>query len=136
MTKRTKPSTHRLLPLVALLVVSCGDSANVIGPGNQLEVTNATDSFQWQVTALVNVTQVLDYSWVNTGATADVNQSSALGGGTATLEVRDAGGAIVYTGSLAQDGTFTTSAGSPGTWTVTVSLRQAQGTLNFRLQKP
>ena len=134
--KRMKPPTRHLLPLVALLLVSCGDSANMIGPGNQLEVTNATDSFQWQVTALENVTQVLNYSWVNTGATADVNQSSALGGGTATVEVKDAGGAIVYTRSLAENGTFTTSAGSPGTWAVTVSLRQAQGTVNFRLQKP
>ena len=135
----TKPHglwARRLLPMLALVVAACSGDANVIGPDNQLEVTNATDSFQWQVSALSDVTQVLAYSWVNTGPSAAVNQSSSLGSGAATLEITDATGVLVYGRSLSDNGTYTTMSGVAGTWTITVSLDQAQGTLNFRVQKP
>ncbi|HWP39171.1 MAG TPA: hypothetical protein VNL18_16605 [Gemmatimonadales bacterium] len=39
---------------VMLAGIGC-DSANVIGPENQLEVTNAADNFQWQGTLNVRV---------------------------------------------------------------------------------
>ena len=136
MKKRIRSLTQRILPVMALFAVACSSSTNVIGPDNQLEVANATDSFQWQVSALDKVAQVLEYSWVNTGTTANVNQSSSLSGGTATVQVKDGSGAIVYTRSLAENGTRATSAGIAGTWTITVTLDNAQGTLNFRLQKP
>lgn len=125
------------VPAAALLVASaaCGGT-NVIGPENQLEVTNVDDSFQWQVTALDNVTQTLTYTWTMTGTVANVNQASALGGGSATVTVQDAAGTQVYTSSLSQNGTFTTSAGTAGAWKITVTLDEATGTLNFRVQKP
>jgi hypothetical protein len=131
---------HGRINLVAILTLALGlqacDSANVIGPANQLEVTNAVDNFQWQVTALENVTQTLTYSWQNTGTAADVNQSATLSSGTATLRVADSAGAEVYSRSLTDNGTFTSGAGSSGTWTITVTLTGAAGTLNFRVQKP
>jgi hypothetical protein len=52
-----------------------------------MEVANATDTFQWQVSAPSSVTQTLTYTWVNNG-------------------------------------------------TVTVTLNETSGTLNFRLEKP
>jgi len=119
-----------------LLLASCGDSANLIGPENELEVANATDTFQWQVSALSSVSQTLTYTWVNTGTTANVNQSSSLGGGSAVLRVIDDGDLEVYSRSLGENGTFETASGSTGNWTVTVTLTEATGTLNFRLQKP
>ena len=124
------------LLLVLLLMAGCGDSANVIGPENQLEVANETDSFQWQVSALSKVTQTLTYTWVNTGTTANVNQSSSLGGGAADLRITDDDGAEVYASGLGINGTFQTVSGGSGSWTVTVVLADATGTLNFRLQKP
>ena len=133
-------SQSRVLALGAILALgasACGGT-NVIGPDNQPEVTNAQDSFQWQVTALDNVSQTLTYSWQNTGTIADVNQSSSLGTspGTAILRITDGGGVEVYSRSLSENGTFVTSSGSAGTWTVTVTLRDVTGTLNFRIQKP
>ena len=119
-----------------LLLASCGDSANLIGPENELEVANATDTFQWQVSALSSVSQTLTYSWVNTGTTANVNLSCSLGGGSAVLRVIDDGDLEVYSRSLGENGTFETASGSTGNWTVTVTLTEATGTLNFRLQKP
>ena len=130
------PSTKPILLAIALLVTGCTSSANLIGPENELEVANETDTFQWQVSALSSVTQTLTYTWVNTGTTANVNQSSSMGVGSAALRVTDDGGAEVYSRSLAENGTFATASGSAGNWTVTVTLTEATGTLNFRLQKP
>lgn len=121
---------------LVLLIGGCGDSANLIGPENMLEVANATDTFQWQVSALSKVSQILTYTWANTGTTANVNQASSLTGGSADLRVTDDSGVEVYSRSLADNGTFVTTAGAAGNWTVTVTLRDTRGTLNFRLQKP
>lgn len=127
-------TTRVLLSATMLLVVGCSD--NVIGPENELEVTNATDTFQWQVTALDQVTQTLTYTWSMTGTVADVNQSANPSGGTATLRIQDDAGVEVYSRSLAENGTFQTTAGSAGNWTITVVLDGVTGAVNFRVQKP
>lgn len=114
---------------------ACGGS-NTLGPDNQVEVNNATDSFQWQASNMEKINQTLTYTWTNTGTTADVNQASSLSGGSATLQVTDADGQEVYSRSLAENGTFQTSQGASGDWTVTVELSDASGAVNFRLQKP
>ncbi|MBT8208018.1 MAG: hypothetical protein KJO18_07085 [Acidimicrobiia bacterium] len=124
-----------LIAGIAFGASACGGN-NVIGPENQLEVTNVPDSFEWQVTALDNVSQTFTYAWGNTGTAANVNQSSALASGTASLRITDAGGVEVYSRSLSEDGTFVTGSGMAGTWTVTVTLEDVDGTLNFRLEKP
>ena len=129
-------SPRYYLLAAALLVMGCSASSNLIGPENQLEVNNAPDTFQWQVSTLSDVTQTLTYSWVNNGTVANVNQSSSLGSGSADLQILDSGGVEVYAGDLTQDGTFQTRTGAPGSWTVTVTLTKANGALNFRLQKP
>jgi hypothetical protein len=122
------------LVVAVLAVTGCGDN-NVIGPANQLEVTNATDDFQWQVTALENVAQTLEYTWTNTGTQANVNQASTVTAGSATVTILDADGTQVYSRSLADNGTFETTSGTPGQWTIMVRLSDVDGTLNFRVQK-
>ena len=123
---------------IAGLALAAGcSSENVLGPENELMVSNTTDHFQFQATALDNVSQSLSQSWQMTGDQANVGQLGTLSGGSATLTIRDAAGVEVYTRSLAQPGTFQTTAGaSPGTWTITVSLKGATGTVNFKVDKP
>jgi hypothetical protein len=128
----------RVLPRLAILVsllVACSDSANLIGPGNQLQVTNATDDFQFQVTNLANVQQMLSYTWANTGDSASVNQASAITGGGATLTIKDPGGAIVYQSDLKTNGTFHSTKSTTGAWRIEVKLTSTDGTVNFRVQK-
>lgn len=133
-TLASSATARALLSATMLLVIGCSD--NAIGPENELEVANETDTFQWQVTALDKVTQTLTYTWAMTGTVADVNQSANPSGGTATLRIRDSAGVEVFFRSLADNGTFQTSSGTAGNWTVTVTLDGVSGAVNFRVQKP
>lgn len=127
--------SRRIVVAAAIgLVVAC-DSTNVIGPGNQLQVTNATDDFQFQVSALSNVSQTLQYNWVNTGDSASINQASSLSGGAASLTIRGPAGTVVYQSGLQANGTFHSQLSAVGTWVIVVALDQADGAINFRVQK-
>lgn len=123
------------LASLVLMAAACGDS-NTLGPDNQVQVDNVTDSFQWQASDMAEVSQTLTYTWTNTGTTANVDQSSSITAGSATLRVTDDRGEQVYSSSLSDDGTFQTNQGASGDWTVTVELSGASGTANFRLQAP
>ncbi|HEU5261405.1 MAG TPA: hypothetical protein VFU41_08300 [Gemmatimonadales bacterium] len=120
-----------LLVLSALLA-ACSDPLAPFQP----EVANVPDNFQFQATALTNVTATKQYIWQNSGTTANVNQSSAVSGGAATLTIRDANGTQVYAQDVSANGTFVTSAGVSGAWTIQVVLTNVDGTVNFRAQKP
>lgn len=128
-------SLRRTCAVLAIAAVAACDSSNVIGPANQLQVTNATDDFQFQVTDLGNVTQTLTYSWANTGDSASINQSSAITGGSATLTVRGPTGTQLYQSNLTANGTFFTALGATGNWQIQVVLNKADGDVNFRIQK-
>lgn len=122
------------LLLAIAFAAACGDS-NPIGPSNQPQVGNNTDNFQFQASNLSHTTQTLTYTWTNTGAVANVDQSGVVGGGQATLIIRDSANAQVYTGDLKNTGTFVTSGGTTGAWRIEVRLEDVTGTLNFRVQK-
>ena len=120
---------------VTLITAGCEDGANLIGPSNQLEVTSATDQFQFQLTALDDVTDSRSYDWEHTGTQATIDISESITGGSAILTIRDAAGTIVHSEDIAQDNDTTTSVGIAGTWTVRIVLTGVTGTFNFRVQR-
>lgn len=122
-----------LLPLV-LLLWGCGDDGPT-SPGVNPEISNLPDNFQYQVTNVQNYTNIATYTWQNTGTQANVDQSTTVTGGTATLVIRDATDAQVYSRSLADNGSFTTTVGAPGSWTIRVLYSAADANVNFRVQK-
>ena len=134
--KRIMARCAFLRSMVALaLVVGCGGN-DATAPRYQPQVTNVANSFAFQVTGLQSVTDELLYTWRNDGTTANVNQSPAGLQGTASLVVTDAGGRQVYSRALTENGTFVTSAGTAGNWTLRVKFTNASGTSNFSLQRP
>ena len=127
----------RMLALSLALVVAtgaCGD-ANLIGPDNELEVTNATDSFQLQVSVLDRVSQTLTYTWQNTGTQATIDVSQAITSGTALLTITDINGAVVYQEDIAAESDGESAVGVMGGWGIRVDLENVTGTFNVRVQR-
>lgn len=116
----------------ALAMAACSNSLAPFEP----EIANVTDSFQFQVTGTQNLTTTREYTWQNTGTTANVNQASAVTAGSATLTILDSQGAQVYSKNLADNGTFQTSTGVAGEWKIRIAFSDLHGTINFRVQKP
>jgi hypothetical protein len=132
-------SHRRRFAAVAALALSaaCGGGAdNATAPQYQPQVVNLQNDFAFQVTALQNVSDNVQYTWKNDGTAASVNQSPSNLSGSVSLVILDAAGTQVYSRSLVDNGTFTTTAGTAGNWTVRVRFSQASGAVNFRLQKP
>lgn len=129
-----RPRAHFVLSVFLLGLFGCGGS-NTIGPQNQPQVTNVVDDFQFQATNLSNVTQTIQYTWQNTGTQANVNQATTVTSGSATLRIRDASNAQVFSNDLTANGTFMTGTGTTGNWTIEVVLSNVTGTINFRVQK-
>lgn len=136
--KKMKPryrTFSMILFATLLLATGCGNGSNGIGPENQLEVTNAVDQFQFQLTAPDKVTDRRKYDWENTGTGATIDISQAIAGGSAILTIRDAEGTVLYDAEIAQENETPTPAGVSGTWEIEVELPKTTGTFNFRLQK-
>ena len=129
-----RPTLGLPVALIFAALAACS-SSNTIGPGNQLQVANIADDFQFQVSALNNVTQTLTYSWSNTGDSASINQASSLSGGSATLTIKGPTGSVLYQASLQNNGTYHSAKGTTGAWQIQVVLSGAHGVVNFRVQK-
>lgn len=117
-------------------VAACGDGPTA--PGIQPQITNLTDAFSYQVSAIENFTGTYSYTWQNTGTTAKVTHASDAGAtGTATISVRDAAGTQVYSGELLSSGQPGTSpAGIAGAWTIQVVYSNYSNTqVNFGVMK-
>ena len=132
--RRLHPSAARWwLAAACLALAACSDP--VTAPGRDPEIINATDNFQYQISDIRGYSGTQVYTWQHSGTTAKVNQSAAISSGTATLVIRDANGTQVYSRSLADNGTFVSAAGAPGTWTVSVTYTSVDATVNFRVDK-
>jgi len=138
--KRDKGTNMRKLAcllttcLTLVVALGCG-GGTALNPKFQPQVANNPDNFQFQTTGVTNVTQTLTYQWQDSGTAASINQACSVTGGSAFINLRDANNNLVYSADLKSNGTFTSIAGTAGTWTIEVVLSSVSGTLNFRVQK-
>lgn len=124
------------LAVVGMLLVFAGCSDDTpTSPGTQPRVVNNTDTFEFQVSSVQNYSSVWRYDWTTTGTIVNVDQSSAVTGGSVTLRLIDSDGTTVYSRDLGQDGSFTSDAGTTGQWRIEIALTRGSGTLNFRVEK-
>ena len=127
--------TVSMLVLLSAGALAACSGDNTLGPDNQLEVTSATDNFQFQVSNMDKISQTLSYTWQNTGTQATIDISQAIASGSAILTIRDAGSTVVHQEDIANDNDTDTSVGVAGDWTIEVRIQSATGTFNFRVQK-
>ena len=132
------PRTRLFAPftVIALALLAACDTAIVVEPVYQPQIVNVRNDFAYQVLGLDVFTSDVVYAWQSDGAAATVMQSPNVLTGTATLFIADGSGAQVYQRSLGENGTFTTTAGVPGTWTVRLKFQEASGDATFHLTKP
>ena len=121
----------RTLGMGAVMMILACDPLSPFQP----EIGNAPDNFQFQATAMKGVTLTRDYAWQHSGSIANVNQSTTLSAGSATLTIMDASGKEVYRKNLTENGTFKTEPGASGRWTIRIEFVLASGTANFRVQR-
>jgi hypothetical protein len=124
------------LSISLVLTAGCAGKKVLTDPAFQPQIINQTDSFSLQSTNVSGVSQTLQYTWQNTGTNANVNQATQLTAGSAILTILDSANQQVYTNSMTANGTFTTSRGASGNWTIRLVVTNCSGTLNFRVQKP
>jgi hypothetical protein len=128
-------SAGRLVALSTIaLLGACGSSTSPLAPFSP-QINNIPDNFHLQASNVTNVTSTITYTWANSGTAASAGQSTTIAAGTAMLTVLDANGAQVYSQSLSANGTFPTTTGMTGNWTITLTLTNYSGTLNFQVQK-
>jgi hypothetical protein len=133
-SSRNKRVAAALMLAAGLALAACSDSTGPLAPF-QPQIGNVADNFQFQATGVTNVTWTYTYTWSNSGTAASVNQSTTVAAGSATVTVLDANGVQVYSQSLSANGTFATTAGATGNWTIRVVFTNYDGTVNFRVQK-
>ena len=130
-----KLASRSVATMLFVTLAACS-SPTAPAPGIQPQISSVADNFQYQVMSVQNYTGTASYSWQNSGAQATVNQATTLTAGTATVVLLDANGTQVYSSSLSNNGTFTSSVGTAGAWTVRVSYSAATSpSVNFRAQK-
>ena len=130
-------SRHLSRALAALAIVglaACSDSPT--SPGVQPQITNLTDDFGYQVSDVQNYSSTDSYTWQNTGTGASIDHSTSLTGGSATLILLDGVGAQVYSRALDASGSFPSSTGTAGNWTIRIVYSSTTSpAVNFRVQK-
>ena len=104
-------------------------------PGVEPEIVNTPDAFAYQVSSIQNFSGTATYQWENSGTTANINLSAAQLAGGALLVVMDANGTEVFSRSISENGTFATSAGAAGQWSIRVVYEGFSGTVNFRAER-
>jgi hypothetical protein len=121
--------------LVAVTLLAACDTRVVTEPEFQPQVINLRNDFAFQISGLADFTNDVVYTWTSDGTAASVTQMPTVLTGTATLFILDGAGAQVYQRSLGENGSFTTTAGVPGNWTLHVKFQEASGSASFRVTK-
>ena len=121
--------------LAAFTLLAACDTRVVTEPQFQPQVINLRNDFAFQIDGLADFTNDVVYTWTSDGTAASVTQAPTVLTGTATLFILDGAGAQVYQRSLAENGSFTTTAGVPGNWTLRVKFQEASCSASFRVTK-
>jgi len=121
---------------LALLAMGCGSSNNnALAPQFQPEVVNTPNvAFSFQATGLTDVSDALSYTWSVSSGSIVIHPATNTTGGTLTLNIKDATGAVIYNGPVPATGDISPPTGTAGPWKVRVTLAQYSGTINFALQ--
>lgn len=131
----------RIRPLAAVAAVvllaalaACADSiVRELEPNNDPQLVNEPDSLRYTAVDLENVNDKITFTWTNTGTTAAVLHRTFIHHGYGILVIQDGAGVQVDSTILQYELDTETREGTPGDWTVTLTLANARGRVDFSL---
>ena len=128
-------STVKVLAGLGLfLTLGCADSiVRVLDETNDPVVTNTPERFQFRATDMRNVHDRFTFVWSNPASKAAVHHDSFIHHGYGILVVQDAAGQVVDSTLLELNLETETAVGTPGDWTLTLTLASARGRADFSL---
>lgn len=117
-----------------LAAAGCG-GGSVLAPQYQPQVVNTPNvKFSFQATGIQNVTDAQTYSWSASSGSVVIHPATSTTSGSLTLTIKDANGAVVYSGGIPASGDITPSAAAGGMWQIALVLTNYTGTINFEVQ--
>jgi len=130
-----KTAITGILLILSISLAGCSKTLTSTLAPFEPQIVNNQDAFQLQATGVTNVSTTLVYSWKNSGAQATINHSTTTTAGSTLLTIKDSLGTTLYSKALVPSLNEPTSVGVAGTWSVTLTLTNYSGTLNFRAEK-
>jgi len=121
-----------LVILTGFLTVACHKDPT---SSNEPEVINVRDNFHFRISDVNNHDTSLVYYWRTGGTSANVDQSSSIQVGQASVVITDDSRMQTYRTDLSQNGSFITSYGDTGLWRISISLENFSGMIDFRVQR-
>jgi len=116
-----------------MILIGCGDDPV---SSNKPEVVSELDNFHFRLVDAKNLDTSISYWWRFDGTSANIDQSSEIKGGTATVTVEDASNRQVYQTDLRTNGSFVTEFGAEGAfWIIRFIVRDFSGTIDFRARR-
>jgi hypothetical protein len=117
-----------------LLGSGCLDSVvRSLGPDNNPQVTNTPEKFEFVATDLRNVNDRITWVWPNPAPKAALRHDSFIHHGYGILVIHDAAGVLVDSTLLELNLDTETAVGTPGNWTLTLTLAAARGRADITL---
>ena len=130
-----KTAITGILLILSISLAGCSKTPTSTLAPFEPQIVNNQDAFQLQATGVTNVSTTLVYSWKNSGTRATINHSTTTTAGSTLLTIKDSLGTTLYSKALVPSLNEPTTAGVAGTWSVTLTLTNYSGTLNFRAEK-
>lgn len=134
---RPAVSFKSALSALALITLmgACGGGGNALAPQFEPQVVNTPNvAFSFQATGLQDISDVVGYTWNASSGSVVIHPATTTSGGSITLNIKDSGGALIYEGNIPPSGDITPPSGAGGAWTITVTLANYSGTINFAVQ--
>jgi hypothetical protein len=98
-------------------------------------VINQLDNFHLQFTDIKDLDTTLVYYWQMEGTSANIDQSTTIQGGQASVTVEDSNRVAVYYTDLKDNVSFVTQSGLRGSWRIRFTLTGFSGIIDFRARR-
>lgn len=131
---RIRPLAAAAAVVLLAALAACADSiVRELEPNNDPELVNEPDSLRYTAVDLENVNDKVSFTWINTGTKAAVLHRTFIHHGYGILVIQDGAGVQVDSTILQYELDTETREGTPGDWTVTLTLANARGRVDFSL---